>query len=90
MAARSQVVRWEVHAGEPVTVGRVRLVEQSRALVVRLPFGGFVWHRPVAVRVEGDGETRRVAIRDVTRVAQLALFGLGLAALVAALATRNR
>ncbi|HEY3078830.1 MAG TPA: hypothetical protein VGM69_02875 [Chloroflexota bacterium] len=88
MAARSQVVRWEVRVGEPVTVGRVRLVEQSGALVVRLPFGGFVWHRPVAVRVEGDGENRRVAIRDVTRVAQLALFGL--AALVAALATRNR
>jgi hypothetical protein len=90
MAARREIVGWELGAAEPVTLGRVTLVGESRALFVRLPFGGFVWHRPVAVRVEGDGEARRIPIRDVTRAVQLVLFGLGFAVLVVALAMRGK
>ncbi|HEV8632824.1 MAG TPA: hypothetical protein VG370_01085 [Chloroflexota bacterium] len=90
MAVRRELIRSDAVAGEPVTLGQVRLVPQSRALVVRLPFGGFVWNRPVAVRVERGGETTRVPIHDVTRVVQLGLFGLSFVVLVAALVAARR
>jgi hypothetical protein len=37
-----------------------------------------VWNRPVAVLVDRDGQERRVPIVDVTRVAQLVLYGFSL------------
>jgi hypothetical protein len=84
-----EIVRWEHADAAPVAVGPLRLVARSRSLVVRLPFGGLVWHRPVAVRVERDGTTTELPIRDLTRTAQLALFGLALAALAVARAARR-
>jgi hypothetical protein len=68
---------------EPVTVGEVTVTPRARALVVRLPQGGFVWNRPTAVTVERAGAVRRVPVVDVTRVLQLGLLVLGLAAAVA-------
>jgi hypothetical protein len=59
-----------VHA-QPIAAGGARLILESQALVVRLPFGGFVWHRPTAVTVEPTG--RRVPIHDLTRIAQIGL-----------------
>jgi hypothetical protein len=61
---------------EPVTVGGLTVTPQSRALVVRLPQGGFVWNRPTAVLVEHDGQARRIPIVDVTRIVQVGLLGL--------------
>jgi hypothetical protein len=59
--------------GSPVQVGDMTITPQSQALIVRLPFGGLVWHRPTAVRVEQAGQTSHIPIVDVTRVIQLAL-----------------
>jgi hypothetical protein len=44
------------------------------ARVTRLtwPGGELAWHRPVAVEVCANGQTRRIPIRDVTRLVQLA------------------
>lgn len=60
--------------GEPIAVGGVTIYPESRALVVRLPFGGFVWHRPTSVVVQRAGSTERIPIVDVTRVAQVGLL----------------
>jgi hypothetical protein len=68
----------DVAAG-PVTVGDVTVTPRSRALVVRLPRGGFVWNRPSTVLVERAGHVRRIKVWDVTRILQLGLLGLGLA-----------
>jgi hypothetical protein len=51
--------------------------------VVRLQIpgwlGGFIWNRPVAVVVQtGDDEEQIIPVIDVTRAAQLAIFGSGL------------
>jgi hypothetical protein len=45
------------------------ITPQSQLLQIRLPFGGFVWHRPVGVLVdEGDGRpTQTIPIPDITR-----------------------
>ena len=61
---------------EPVTVDDVTVTPRSRALVVRLPWGGLVWNRPTAVLVERDGRVRRIPIVDVTRILQAGLMGL--------------
>lgn len=67
----------------PVTVGEVTVTPQARALLVRLPWAGFVWNRPTAVMVEQAGQVRRIPVVDVTRILQLGLLGLGVAVAVA-------
>jgi hypothetical protein len=62
--------------GSPVRVGDITVTPQSRALIVRLRFGGLVWRRPTAVLVERAGQTSRIPIVDVTRVVQLAPLGV--------------
>ncbi len=51
-------------AADPVVVGDTRVTPQAQALVIRFPFGGFVWNRPTAVLVERDDMTRRIPIVD--------------------------
>ena len=74
------MVQWQTVSGDPVTVGDVTVTPQSKALIVRWPFGGFVWNRPVAVLVERDGSriVERMRVIDVTRMVQLGLLGFGL------------
>ena len=71
-------VKWELVSGSPTTVGEVTVTPQSQALSVRWPNGGWVWNRPVAVQVERDGQSERLPILDVTRAAQLTLYGISL------------
>ena len=80
MTRLKDIVQWQTVSGHPVTVGDVSVTPQSQALTVRLPFGGFVWNRPVAVWVE-QGESHhveRIPVVDVTRVIQLGLLGFSL------------
>ena len=73
-------IAWAQEASAaPVTVGDVTVTPRARALVVRLPQGGFVWNRPTAVTVERAGAVRRVPVVDVTRLLQLALLALSAA-----------
>jgi hypothetical protein len=72
-------------SAEPVTVDDVTVTPRSRALVVRLPKGGFVWNRPTAVLVEQDGHARRIPVVDITRILQVALLGLAVLAAGASL-----
>lgn len=67
-------------------VGDLVITPQSEVLQVQLPFGGFVWHRPVRVVVEGNGEPEAasgrnaqiIPIPDVTRQALWAILGLSI------------
>lgn len=92
MTQSKERFKWQTTSGETVTVGDVAVTPQSQALTVRWPHGGWVWNRPVAVLVERGDETKRIPIMDVTRVAQLGLYGLSLvfAMLGLALLIRNR
>ena len=78
MAGWRDAVQWQVFTGDPITAGDRILRPQSQALIVHVgKNGGLVWTRPVAVLVEHGGETERIPILDVTRVAQFAMLGLG-------------
>ena len=70
-----------------VTLGDVTVTPRARALVVRLPQGGFVWNRPTALTVQQAGAVRHLPVVDLTRLLQLAL--LALAAAIAAAVARG-
>ena len=68
-------------AGEPVKVGNQTITVTSRALRAMPPmgFGGLVWNRPVAVKVEtAEGAVHVLPVVDATRRSQamVMLFGL--------------
>ncbi len=85
-------IRLENTSADPIVVGDTRITPQAQAFSVRLPFGGFVWNRPTAVLVERDDLTQRIPIVDVTRVAQVAMFGLvvTISVIITLLAMRQR
>jgi hypothetical protein len=68
-----QLIRWQTVSGPSWKLGGRNLTAESRALAIRLPFGGYVWNRAVAIVVEEEGKTTRVPIFDVTRMAVLVL-----------------
>ena len=72
-------IQLQTTSADPVVVGDTRVTPQAQALVIRFPFGGFVWNRPTSVLVERDDMTQRIPIVNVTRVVQIALLGLVLA-----------
>jgi hypothetical protein len=73
------IVRIQKNVGPAVTVGDVTVTPLSQAVLVRLPFAAFVWHRPTGVLVERAGVTERVPVPNVTRAIIWGLLGLGLA-----------
>jgi hypothetical protein len=79
MARLKDIFRVQTLSGDPLAVQGVNITPQSQAVVVRWANGGWVWNRPVAVLVERDGETERIPMVDVTRMAQLGLFALSIA-----------
>src|SRR5207248_2182419 len=64
---------------ESIRVGGVVVTPRARALVVRLPFGEFVWNQPTSVRVEQNGQTETMRIVDATLIAQTAVIASMLA-----------
>lgn len=79
MKKSTPILQWLTAEAEPIQVGDQRITAVSRALVLHLPFGGFVWNRPAWVTDERDGQLRRIWIIDATR---LILWGLGLLSLI--------
>jgi hypothetical protein len=82
--------QWHNGSGRAVTAGDVTVTPQSQALVIRWPNGGLVWNRPVAVVVESPGQTRRIPIRDITRIVQISLFAISVASWIGFLLLRRR
>lgn len=64
--------------GERIEFDDTAVTPISKALVLRLPMGGFVWNRPVGVEVERDHNIERIPIIDVTLVVQIGLVAIGL------------
>jgi len=92
MPQLSDFIRLENTSAEPIVVGDTKVTPQAQAFSVRFPFGGFVWNRPTAVLVERDDSTQRIPIINVTRVAQIVLFGLvlSISVIITALVAQQR
>jgi hypothetical protein len=80
----------ETRWGEPLVAGDTEIVPQSQAVTIRWPNGGYVWNRPIAVVVRRDDQEERLPIVDVTLVARLALFALGVLSSLIFLILSNR
>jgi hypothetical protein len=78
----NELFRWQTTSGDLVTFGDVAVRPQSTALSVHWPNGGWVWNRPVAVMVERGPHPERIPIVDVTRLAQLGLYGFSVMILI--------
>lgn len=77
MGGPGELFRWQTVVGEPTTIGETTVTPESSVLTVCLPggrAGGFVWNRPLAVTVQRAGQSERIPIVDVTRIAQLGLL----------------
>mgnify|MGYP001260740435 CR=1 FL=1 len=73
----NSIIQIETQWGKPIQSNGRKIIVQSRALQINLPFlnGGFVWNRPVSVLVLSDDAPDQVLpVRDVTRLAQVLLF----------------
>jgi hypothetical protein len=71
----------ETRAGEPIRVGRTRLIPFAQSVRLNLPAstGGVVWSRPTAVLAQlPDGQEVVLPIKDITQQAQLTLLAIGL------------
>lgn len=66
--------------GKTLVAGDALITPVAQALIVRTPVGGFVWNRPLAVRIERRGRVEQRRLLDVTRLAQAALLASGIAA----------
>src|SRR5438477_10731445 len=80
--AMSGPFKVETQESEPICSGDAEIVVRSRAAQIALPFGrgGFIWNRPLEVRVRRPGfYDQTLPVRDVTRLAQLAIVACGLA-----------
>jgi len=76
-----KILHLETQTGEPIQAGEntITLVSQSVRLQPPGFPGGLIWNRPVAVRVQTGSEPEKtLPVRDVTRLAQLLVVGLGL------------
>jgi len=75
MTGIKNIIQWQTQLGPKVTVGDLSLTPQAQAVTLRWGGGGLVWNRPLAVLIEQDNEIMRVPIVDVTRLAQISLWG---------------
>ena len=80
---------WITTRSEPLVIEDKRIVLEARTFCLRLPFGGLVWNRPVAVRVDGPSGDTRLPIHDVTRRWQIAAYGFSIVCILLGLAARR-
>jgi hypothetical protein len=65
-------------AGRPIQAGGHRIIPVSQSVRLHAPGlrGGLIWNRPISVVVTTpDGQEQVFPIRDLTRIAQLTIFG---------------
>ena len=82
MSEFAKIIQYSTYSGQPIKKGNIVVTPISGVLRLNLPFSGFIWNRPVAVLIEEGENSKRLPIVDVTLLAQLALFGIGLSATV--------
>jgi hypothetical protein len=75
---RDNFLHVENMAGRSIQAGANRIVPVSQSVRLQVPGfqGGVIWNRPVSIVVTTpDGQEQVLPIRDITRIAQLTVFG---------------
>jgi hypothetical protein len=79
MTRFKDAVRFETRSATSTMVGDTTITPQAQSLSIRWPRGEWVWNRPTGVLVERNGQTERIPIVDVTRVALWTMLGITVA-----------
>ena len=69
MAQLTDFIQLKTVQGTAVHTPHHTIIPESQALIIKFPYGGFVWQRPTAVLVQQGDQTQRHPITDVTRLA---------------------
>ena len=72
----TRFIQRETRPGNPIIAGERMITPQSQFVMVRFPFGGFVWNRPTAVVVTENNQTQTIPITDPTRLALWTFTGI--------------
>ena len=70
----------QTSAGEPITVGNLKVFPVARSYRMNFPGGqgGMLWNRPLGVIVEDQqGKRQTIPVRDKTRRMQVAILAAG-------------
>ena len=86
----TQMLQRETRTGKPITVGERTITPQSQFVMIRFPFGGFVWNRPTAVLVTENNQTHTIPIVDRTRLALWTITGFSLVFSLLVLLTKRK
>lgn len=78
MANFTDFVQLKTVQGTAVQTPHHTLIPESQALIIKFPYGGFVWQRPTAVLVQQGEQIRRYPITDVTRLATWSVLAASL------------
>jgi hypothetical protein len=78
MAHITDFIELKTVQGTAVHTPHHTLIPESQALIIKFPFGGFVWQRPTAVLLQQNGHTQRHPITDITRLATWSVLGASL------------
>lgn len=70
------LIQWELKSGTPRQVNDWTITPLSRVLIIRFPFGGFVWNWPISVVAKQNGRITQHTITDPTRSALFAFTGI--------------
>ena len=76
----NKFISLETYAGEQIISGQRKILPFSQAMTIQIPFfnGGLIWNRPVSIlEITPDGNEQVTRIQDVTRMAQIVLWSVG-------------
>ncbi len=88
MTMLKDLIQWEIKSGTPRQINAWTITPQSRVLVIRFPFGGFVWNWPISVVAEQNGRITQHTITDTTRSALLVLTGISFVLILATITSQ--
>ena len=75
MPKLTDFIKWKTVQGTAVSTPHRTLIPESQALILKFPYGGFVWQWPTAVLIQNGSQTERHPIVDVTRLATWSIIG---------------
>jgi hypothetical protein len=78
MTKLTDFIQLKTVLGTAVSTSQHTLTPESQALIIKFPYGGFVWQRPTAVLVQQGEHTQRYPITDVTRLATWSVLAASL------------
>jgi hypothetical protein len=77
-------VEWRTVSGTPIEAHGMTITPRSWSIVFHFGRGGFVFNRPVGLRVEREGETETIPILNINRIVKWSMVGAWIGGMIVA------